>query len=202
MATMFAMVSIVWASSNNDTTNDESKQNGAEIKDGTLEQRQESDSKPVKILEVPELVFDSADSSTCRENMTKIHERVQDVYYRKRVTNQARLDTSYQGILDFGVSLVDNDKFLDWTTDDWKKSYRQTKNGNRPDLNKEMSRTFTTKFDKSQEITTLADMEKAMAVLFRFRARIGLEHEIMFKLASIPKSEYAMCSEGTQKLGD
>ena len=40
-----------------------------------------------------------------------------------------------------------------------------------------------------------------MAVLFKFRANNGLESEIMFKIASIPDSEFAMCSRGTVKQG-
>ena len=157
---------------------------------------------------MPELSFNDGDDSLCRDNLSDIHKRVQSVY-SNALKNQARLDKSYQEILDFGVSLVDNSAFLDWTTADWKESwsFKEGRDTERPGLSKEMDRMFTTKINKDQMIDTLADMEEAMAVLFRFRANIGLESEIAFRrrvlrIAGIPESEYAMCSSETKALGD
>mmetsp|Transcript_1288 Transcript_1288/g.1736 ORF Transcript_1288/g.1736 Transcript_1288/m.1736 type:complete len:92 (+) Transcript_1288:443-718(+) len=60
-----------------------------------------------------------------------------------------------------------------------------------------MRKTFT----GGASLTTLSEMEKAMGVLFRFRADSGLERQIMLKVAALEDSEFAMCSSNTQKLG-
>ena len=72
-----------------------------------------------------------------------------------------------------------NDAFLEWAKKDW--------NGwgmcqEEPQISPSMLNTFSA---GNPLIQNLEGMENAMRVLFRFRAKAGLEREIMFRIAGL-----------------
>uniref|UniRef100_A0A7S3I7B9 Uncharacterized protein n=1 Tax=Favella ehrenbergii TaxID=182087 RepID=A0A7S3I7B9_9SPIT len=69
-------------------------------------------------------------------------------------------------------------------------------------MNDGFNNTFLSSPAGVPKLESLEDMERAMGVLFKYRAGKGLESELMFRVRSLEPEEYALCSAETQKQGD
>ena len=69
--------------------------------------------------------FNSEDTPECKAEVRKYYKIVVDRVKETKADN-LRLSASYQEILDrqlrYGVEIVNNKKFLDWTISDWASS--------------------------------------------------------------------------------
>ena len=155
----------------------------------------------------PEPLFsDSQDNQECRDVVEGFYKSATWTWESNR-KNESKLNKSFQDILDkqaeYGIELIDNQEFLDWTTEDWEDSWFFDSDAKRPKPSTDMLEYFTTSIRPVLPFRDIDRMEQAFSILFHFRAQLGLEAEIAFRRLSmmyIPESSYAMCSENTKTL--
>ena len=74
----------------------------------------------------PNPLYNVGDSAECRDVIEGYYEQATSSQKRNK-ENGAKLNASYQGILDkqaeYGIELVDNQAFLDWTYEDYEDSW-------------------------------------------------------------------------------
>lgn len=89
-------------------------------------------------------IFDRLDGDKCKRTITSHYQKAVESY-KTGFSNKQRLQKSFNDIKDkqdlYRINLVDNARFLRWTTHDWKESYKYVDYTN-PVWTKEMRDTF------------------------------------------------------------
>ena len=118
----------------------------------------------------------------------------------------AKLKEYYQGILnrqsEYEMELVNNESFADWTYTGWEDSWAATTE-EMPQWSEEMMNQFG---EGATPLRSVDRTEDAVATLFDWRARYGMEAEIAFRrqldAPYYPPEAYEMCSAETRLYGD
>ena len=107
---------------------------------------------------------------------------------------------------------MNNDAFLDWTTDDWADSYEAQNNVNatEPILDWRMKDVYISAPNGSngKNLRTVDMVNSAIDALYWFRQNNGLEDDVDYNEVSIPYFyvgddwRYQECSDSTKQLAD
>ena len=124
--------------------------------------------------------------------------------------NVAKLEESYQGILDrqqkYNIQLVGNEAFFEWTTSDFSTSWYAKNNPDAepPKLDNDMIHTFVEAPNGSgmKRLKDIDDVDDAIRALYWFRENHGLEDSYYAPEREYWKGKDVYCSNQSYELNE